>query len=116
MDFTKSLVFLVLLSFVNLASSQCPSYVIIPCDSCSGMRIPFDTSISGGQGTPADVLEFTVPDYGPCFVSRLEILINLSHTFNSDLELELVAPDGTRRHLFTDICGNTDDMQVCMAL
>jgi subtilisin-like proprotein convertase family protein len=38
----------------------------------------------------------------------LDVQINISHTWNEDLDVFLVAPDGTRVQLFSDVGGNGD--------
>ena len=39
----------------------------------------------------------------------LNVLINITHTWNSDLDMFLIAPDGTRVELATDVGASTDN-------
>src|SRR5687768_10028539 len=52
----------------------------------------------GGIGTIADV----------------NVAIDITHTYNADLDVFLVSPAGTRVELFTDVGGNGDGMNVTL--
>ena len=88
-----------------------------------------------GNGTPADVIKtapvtniieyrstdipktisdnttvtstIAITDSGT--IRDLDVLLNIRHTWNSDLDVFLVAPDGTRVELFTDVGGSGDN-------
>lgn len=42
-------------------------------------------------------------------ITDLNVLININHTFNADLDMFLLAPDGTRVELATDVGGSSDN-------
>ena len=42
-------------------------------------------------------------------VTDVNVTVDLTHTFSSDLDVFLVGPDGTSVELATDLCGATDD-------
>jgi subtilisin-like proprotein convertase family protein len=49
-----------------------------------------------------------------CVVDDVDVLLDLTHTFNSDLTLDLTSPDLADVQLFSAICGATDNMQVIL--
>jgi subtilisin-like proprotein convertase family protein len=51
--------------------------------------------------------ELAVSDTGP--VVDLNVKLNISHSYNADLAVYLIAPDGTRVELFTEIGGASKD-------
>lgn len=58
----------------------------------------------------ADVITSSVVASGLAgVVNDVNIRIRLTHTWNSDLDVFLIAPDGTRVELFTDVGGSSDN-------
>jgi subtilisin-like proprotein convertase family protein len=53
------------------------------------------------------VSTLTVPD--SITISDLNVTVNISHTYDADLDVFLSAPDGTRVELFTDVGGSGDN-------
>ena len=51
-----------------------------------------------GKGTETSTL--TIADAGP--IVDLNVKLNITHPYNADLDVYLIAPDGTRVELFTD--------------
>ena len=41
-------------------------------------------------------------------IASLRVKLNISHSFDADLDVYLIAPDGTRVELFTDVGGSGD--------
>ena len=58
-----------------------------------------------GQGTEISTL--TISDTGP--IGDLNVKLNITHPYVADLEVYLIAPDGARIELFTDVGGASDD-------
>jgi len=52
-----------------------------------------------GTGTETSIL--TIADTGP--IVDLNVKLNISHPYDADLDVFLIAPDGTRVELFTDV-------------
>ena len=42
-------------------------------------------------------------------ITDVNVLINITHTWNADLDMFLIAPDGTRVELATDVGGSSDN-------
>ncbi len=55
---------------------------------------------------PAGVMSATLPVSGTGTVADLEVLLSISHTRNSDLQVALVSPAGTHVLLFSNVGGN----------
>jgi subtilisin-like proprotein convertase family protein len=58
-------------------------------------------------------VEFDV-SVGVAQVTDVNVSLDISHTWVSDLDVSLVAPDGTTINLFNDQCGTADDVDVTM--
>ena len=67
--------------------------------------IPADGSTGGSSSLPTHSIIY-VPDGGS--IADLNVSINLTHTFMADLEIYLVAPNGTQVELINDEGGNGD--------
>jgi len=52
-----------------------------------------------GRGTETSNL--TIADAGP--ISDLDVKLNITHPYDADLDIYLIAPDGTRVELFSDV-------------
>ena len=52
-----------------------------------------------GRGTKTSAL--TITDAGP--ITDLNVKLNITHPYDADLDVYLIAPDGTRVELFTDV-------------
>ena len=77
-----------------------------PCENCPR---PIPETGTVGFMTPA---EFTVACPS---VSNVEIDIDISHTFDADLEVFLESPAGTIVHLWTNVGGSGDGFNVTIA-
>jgi subtilisin family serine protease len=47
-------------------------------------------------------------------IAKLTVAIDITHTYNADLDVFLISPDGTRVELFTDIGGSGDGMNIIL--
>ena len=52
-----------------------------------------------GRGTETSTL--TIPDAGP--ITDVNVKINITHPYDADLDIYIIAPDGTRVELVTDV-------------
>jgi subtilisin-like proprotein convertase family protein len=57
------------------------------------------------QGTTTSTID--VNDYG--MIKHLNVKVNITHPLDSDMDVFLIAPDGTRVELFTDVGGLGDN-------
>jgi subtilisin-like proprotein convertase family protein len=53
--------------------------------------------------------ELVINDTG--MIQDLNVLVNISHSVDSDIDAFLIAPDGTRVELFTDVGGSGDNFE-----
>jgi subtilisin-like proprotein convertase family protein len=72
----------------------------------SGARPTYDAS--------TDNVEFTIGVPGAAQVTDINVSLNISHTWTSDLDVFLIAPNGDQITLFNDQCGTADDVDVTM--
>ncbi len=49
----------------------------------------------------------TIPD--SVTIQDVDVVVNITHTWDTDLDVYLIAPDGTQVELFTDVGGNGND-------
>ena len=77
---------------------------------------PHNIKISADSGGDADPFPSTIQAYGlGTRVSDLNVTLNgLSHTLPDDLDIELVAPDGTAVVLMSDGCGEDDLVKIAI--
>ena len=65
---------------------------------------------------PAAVVQvqsiITVPDADSVLIGDINISIDITHTWISDLTISLTSPEGTEVILFDGACGNADDIDV----
>jgi len=59
-------------------------------------------------GQPLVPVKSTLLFQGSRFILDVDVMVNISHTFNRDLEVYLVSPFGTRVELFTRVGNNSD--------
>jgi subtilisin-like proprotein convertase family protein len=60
-----------------------------------------------GKGTETSTL--TIADAGP--IVDLNVKLNITHPYDADLDVFLIAPDGTRVELFTDVGGDSANFE-----
>jgi len=60
-----------------------------------------------GKGTETSTL--TIADAGP--IVDLNVKLNITHPYASDMDVFLIAPDGTRVELFTDVGGTSANFE-----
>jgi len=60
-----------------------------------------------GKGTETSTL--TIADAGP--IVDLNVKLNITHPYNADMDVFLIAPDGTRVELFTDVGGTSANFE-----
>src|SRR3989338_3544689 len=74
----------------------------------------------GGSGAILDLqtidIPLTVSGLSPNVIDTInfgveQVCLNITHTYLSDLTVNLIAPDGTTTELFSGIGGGGDDMQ-----
>ena len=53
------------------------------------------------------VSELIIDDFGT--VADIDVQLDITHTYDGDLDVYLIAPDGTRIELFTDVGGSGND-------
>lgn len=73
-----------------------------------GEATEYESTISGEiplQGTSTHTL--MVDDFG--MIGDMNVQVNISHEWDSELDVYLIAPDGTRIQLFTDVGDSGDD-------
>jgi subtilisin family serine protease/subtilisin-like proprotein convertase family protein len=73
------------------------------------------TADSRTQNTPLPLPDIRTPQYSsltitdlPGTIADLNVTLNVTHTFNGDLDIFLISPTGTRVELMTD-CGGSGD-------
>ena len=78
--------------------------------------LPGETSEYCSSDTPKNIPDqgtitssITISDGGA--ISDLDIRLNITHVWNSDLDIFLIAPDGTQVELFTDVGGQSDNFR-----
>ncbi len=59
------------------------------------------------HGSDITTSTLTITESG--IITDLDVQLNISHTWTSDLDIFLIAPDGTRVELFTGVGGSGDD-------
>jgi subtilisin-like proprotein convertase family protein len=86
---------------------QCPATYIAPCENCP-FAIPDVQTVS----SIININSTQIPT--GCSIEDVDVLLDFTHTFNSDLTLDLSSPDLADVQLFSAICGATDNMQVIL--
>jgi len=83
---------------------ECPDSAVVECSGCP-LTIP-------DPGTVRAKFRVKVPD--SCFVTDVDLVLDVQHAWIADLDVDLVSPgvEGVRSRLFDDLCGNFDDMRV----
>lgn len=87
----------------------------------SGLANDYSSTIANNMRTLMDSISISLPDVvdtivlaGPGNITadtRIEVCLNVTHTYNDDLEISLTAPDGsTTIDLMSDIGGNGDNL------
>jgi subtilisin-like proprotein convertase family protein len=74
------------------------------CETLSSTDVPITITTTGNVTYTAEVnfsTDFQITD--------VNVLINITHTWNADLDMFLIAPDGTRVELATDVGGSSDN-------
>ncbi|MCO4773199.1 MAG: proprotein convertase P-domain-containing protein, partial [Deltaproteobacteria bacterium] len=66
----------------------------------------------GSSGTVTVVDTITVTADGN--IEDLDVSIDISHTWNADIEVSLTSPAGTTADLFTNVGGSDDDMDIVL--
>lgn len=75
------------------------------CETVAATDLPIAISSGTGGVTYTSSIVFST-DFQ---ITDLNVLININHTFNADLDMFLLAPDGTRVELATDVGGSSDN-------
>jgi subtilisin-like proprotein convertase family protein len=91
-----------ILSLLLITEASAVSYTY---DSEDVPKVIPDRSFKDGQAT--SVLE--VPDSFE--IADVDVVLDIAHTFNSNLEVFLIAPDGTQVELFTDVGRDTNNFK-----
>ena len=99
---------------VNSAATETCDDVDNNCNGAVDLTVGFLDSAPGTQiGPNANTVTtdtITVPLGGE--IEDLDLFLDLSHSWNSDIELTLTSPSGTVADLFTDVGGSGDDMDI----
>ena len=88
--------------------AECPAEITASCENCP-LPIPA-TGTAGMMDTAVASIGLTVA----CEIVDVDVSLDLNHTFNADLDVDLTSPAGTRSRLFDDVCGGSDNMQVVL--
>jgi subtilisin-like proprotein convertase family protein len=86
---------------------ECPDTITFACDDCPVQILDLQTVQSF-----IDISANELPS--GCEVADVDVLIDLTHTWNADLTLDLTSPDLADVPLFGGVCGATDNMQVIL--
>jgi subtilisin-like proprotein convertase family protein len=90
--------------------------LVLICLACPVWAQSGQPSEYRSSDTPQDIPDqgaitssITVSDGGP--IGDLNVKLNITHGWNSDLDIFLIAPDGTRVELFTDVGGSSSNFR-----
>jgi subtilisin-like proprotein convertase family protein len=87
-------------------SANNATQVSIDNTACTTELNDTDFSIGPNQGT---VTESVISITEDVTIIDVNVILNIEHTYNSDLDVFLIGPDGTRVELFTDVGGSGND-------
>ena len=65
--------------------------------------------------TQATIHQFAIDVPDNITIADLDVLLNIQHTYVSDLGIRLIAPDGTSRTLINRRGGSTDNIQITLS-
>ena len=88
--------------------ADCPAEITVSCENC-----PLPIPATGTAGM-MDTAIANVGITAQCEVVDVNVTLDLNHTWNADLDVDLTSPEGTPSRLFDDICGASDNMQVIL--
>ncbi len=105
----------------GIQSSQAPALVVLLIVlSCLALPVCTEAAANSkeykssdvpkdipGKGTETSTL--TIADTGP--IVDLNVKLNITHPYDADLDVFLIAPDGTRVELFTDVGGTSANFE-----
>ncbi|WP_159778749.1 reprolysin-like metallopeptidase, partial [Flavobacterium sp. 9AF] len=89
----------------NLSSISKFTTGIVSCASTSSTNVPVTIPSSGA---PTVYSTLNIPSGGT--ISDVNVTINISHTYVSDLTASLISPSGTEITLFASVCTSRDDI------
>jgi cysteine-rich repeat protein len=78
----------------------------------SGTPLPPYTSTPGLGFIDYDTVTDTIAVTDNIVVGDVDVIFNATHTWVSDLDVTLIAPDGTAIPVWMDACGSNDDVDV----
>lgn len=76
------------------------------CFFQASTNVPLTISATG---TPTVNSTLTIPSLNNQIIDTVEVSLNISHTWLSDLTVSLISPTGTIVQLFTNQCGSSDN-------
>ena len=80
------------------------------CQTFAGAGLP--ASIGPGAGVVTNSIA-TVTGFAGATITDVNVLgMRGTHTWNSDLDVDLIAPDATSVRVFADICGSSDNFHI----
>ncbi|WP_130736322.1 reprolysin-like metallopeptidase [Flavobacterium sp. J27] len=79
----------------------------VSCGTVSSTNVPVAISASGA---PTINSTLNIPSGGN--ISDINITMNVTHTYVSDLTATLISPSGTQVVLFANVCGSADNINV----
>jgi hypothetical protein len=85
--------------------TACPETITFSCDDCPVPILDLQTVDSF-----IDISATELPS--ACEVEDVDLLLDLTHTFDGDLVVDLSSPDVADVPMFTNICGASQNMQV----
>ena len=87
------------------ASSQTFSFVTQNCSDANALDLPIDISPDDSGINYTSVINITED----ILIEDLNVLINIDHTYNGDLQISLTGPNGTTIDLSSDNGGSSDN-------
>ncbi len=88
--------------------ADCPAVVTAACDNC-----PLPIPATGTAGM-MDTAIATIGITANCEVVDVDVTLDLNHTWNADLEVDLTSPEGTLSRMFDGICGASDNIMTVL--
>jgi subtilisin-like proprotein convertase family protein len=83
---------------------DCPAVITAACDNC-----PTPILDLASVFTQADV-----DLLAQCAIADVDLTLDISHTWDADMNVSLTSPEGTDSQMFSGICGASDNVQAIL--